>query len=1259
MKKMLLYFLFGAALTGFAAEERDPSMLFHASFDAYSANPDYTKGHKFTQTVPLRDLQLRMHAGVAGKGNALELSNREAASYFAPGSIDAQQGTVSMWVAPKNWVPSKSRFQIFFYAKLTNGWTLLIYKFIKPGYIRTALIYKGKEYAINVPVKDEDWANGKWHHLAVSWDNTRITFYMDGKKAKQQQYTKNPVVFKAPLQFPAKIEKCNFFLGAGASGFAKNAEDKTVFDEVKIYNRPLSVDEIRKEYEAFFPPQTGAADRPTAAIPVGSAITIDGKIDKKEWADATVLPLITPIDQSKSTHGPYTRLYMKQDAENYYFATEVLEKAGRSAITRDDDMEIWRDDSVEMHFISPRAKRYYQFIVNPRGMLFDALQTVKDFNVHSYQPGAGANYQSHAKKAAFTGENFWSVELAIPKKSLKMENDMRANFCRTSYGANSFATWAPGCTRYFHMEKFGHLINGGKAVRLENFEFAGGNCKIDFSEKDVCIYDSNNRKYEFINGKLELPAGIFRLESKGKDWKYVLPFYLKKGFDFSYKCFYTRKAIEVQLDLSSADQNVRNKLKTGLPVQVTLETAAGKVVTSQNASVKSSTGIVMLPLPANPVRGTYNIRVTLNPGKDKINAIKRFRIPDMTPFINKVADDHTVPVPWTPVKKSGGNYTTLNKAFTFGKGPFPATVKVDGEDVFKSGPAMMLNGANIIWSAPVMKENTGDRVVFEGTGKKDTFTFRYRTELWFDGMLKTDIFMDGKDAIKSLKLGWKVPAAQAQYLLNPLFTPWGGKDGEKLSLPYSNAQDFMIWTMGFEKGVCFHPKSQANFVNRKNAKNYTISRKGDTVSLNVDIITQKSVLKKTAQYTFVFMPTPAKPFEGKWRTWNYGDLWGYQPHESFKANGFGVTKQPQPFDFEPWTGFVPAHPEKFAKYAKEQIAKGSSFMPYSQPCYVGETEEAFDWFLPECEQKPGKFSGTAWSFKEKRRYDSYPACGGTDFADLFVWRAEKLLKDYPDLAGLYYDICDGRICYNTLHGHGGTDAFGQEYADSTLLDLREYFLRIRKVVKKFDKLLVLHAHNRYSPFSHSFGDAWFPGEQYVGKVHVNPHHFYCEEIPLREYQSAYSSRTHGCSIIFFSQLRRQKWVYKTRSYADEVHTMMYLTPVMLHDINTAVTESKPDIIGKLWTLRHRVNIADAVFHGYWFDKTYSVNAPGVYVSWYELKNAPFRRMIIIGNMSKTDRVVKLNGVGDVTLYDLWNKDAAQSPASIKVSKENFRVFGIK
>ena len=125
MKKMLLYFLFGAALTGFAAEERDPSMLFHASFDAYSANPDYAKGYKYTQTESLRDLQLRMHAGVAGKGNSLELSNSEAASYHAPGNIDTQKGTVSLWVSAKNWVPSKPPFQIFFHSHLSDGWRLL------------------------------------------------------------------------------------------------------------------------------------------------------------------------------------------------------------------------------------------------------------------------------------------------------------------------------------------------------------------------------------------------------------------------------------------------------------------------------------------------------------------------------------------------------------------------------------------------------------------------------------------------------------------------------------------------------------------------------------------------------------------------------------------------------------------------------------------------------------------------------------------------------------------------------------------------------------------------------------------------------------------------------------------------------------------------------------------------------------------------------------------------------------------------------
>ena len=1260
MKQLLLFLSAIFATAVFAAEEKkDSSLLFYASYDSYSANADFAKGHKHTATASLRDLQLRMHAGVAGKGNALELSNRESASYFAPGNIDPRQGTVMLWAASKNWAPSNAKFQIFFHARLTGGWRLLIYKFIKPGYIRTALIYKNKEYAINIPVKDVDWSPGKWHQLAVTWDNTRITFYMDGKKARQVQYTKNPLTFKA-ADFPAKIEKCNFVIGAGGIGFSVNPEHKTAIDEVKIYNRMISPDEIRKEYEKFFPPQTGAADRPIVSVPNGSAINLDGKIDKKEWADASVVPVINLLQKGVQNYGPFTRVYLKQDAANYYFAAEVMEKAGRSVVTGDDNVDIWRDDCVELHFFSPQNKHYYQYIINPRGALFDSFQTPKDSQMYSYVPGGNMAYQSKAKKAVFNGEKSWSVELVIPKKSMKFGKEIWANFCRTNYGAKSFVTWAPGCQSYFHMEKFGKLVMGGKPGRLENFAFQDGSCKVDFNGRDICIYNNDHSRLNFTDGKLELPAGLFRLESKGKNWNYVFPFFIKKDFDFSYSSLHSKKSIEVKINLSSASKNVRDQLTKGLPVIVTLEKQDGSILTQNKVIVKKAEDTVTLPLPRNPVRSICNIRVAFSAGKEKVNAIKKFRVPDMTPFLKKVADDHAIPTPWTAIKQqSNGKFEMLSKTVAFGKGPFPTAAAIDGKPVFKSAPVMILNGKNIAWGPAVVKENTGDRVIFEGTGKTEGFTFRYRSELWFDGMVKTDIFMDGKKAINSLKMNWKVPASQAQYLLNPLFTKWQGKDGEKLSLPYSFGQDFMLWTMGLKEGLCFHPQSQANFFNARNHKNYTISRKGDTVSIDVDIISKKAMLQKTAKYTFVFMPTPAKPFDPKWRDLNYGDLWGYQKHETFKVNGFGVNKIAQPYDLEPWTGLVPAFPEKFAKYAKDQLKKGSSFVPYSQPCYMGEIEEAYDWFFPECETKPDHLAGTAWSHKEKRLYNSPAVCGDTELSHLFVYRADKILTDYPDLSGLYYDICQGNICYNTRHGHGGVDAFGQEYADSNLLSLRSFFLRIRKVVKKHNKLLILHAHNRFSPFTHAFGDAWFPGEQYVVNVHQNPHHFYCDGIPLREYQSAYSSQTHGCAMILFSQLRRQIWVYKTRNYADDVHTMMYLTPVMLHDINTAVTESKPALIGKVWSIRHDMKLSDAVFHGYWFDKTYTVNVPGVYVSWYELKNAPYRRMIVIGNIGKKAHTVKLEGLGADKLYDLWNGHAPQDGIAIKIGKETFRVFGLK
>ena len=74
-------------LAGMAAE-KDYLLLFHAGFDSYSAHADFAEGRKECRGIA-PDLQLRMHHGIAGKGNALCLNNKECClwKFINPPSI--------------------------------------------------------------------------------------------------------------------------------------------------------------------------------------------------------------------------------------------------------------------------------------------------------------------------------------------------------------------------------------------------------------------------------------------------------------------------------------------------------------------------------------------------------------------------------------------------------------------------------------------------------------------------------------------------------------------------------------------------------------------------------------------------------------------------------------------------------------------------------------------------------------------------------------------------------------------------------------------------------------------------------------------------------------------------------------------------------------------------------------------------------------------------------------------------------------------
>ena len=71
---------------------------------------------------------------------------------------------------------------------------------------------------------------GVWHHIAMTWDGDRMTAYLDGKAAGEA------AVKMAPAAGPMFIGK----RGHGVTSFFNG-----LIDEVLIYNRPLSSEEIQ------------------------------------------------------------------------------------------------------------------------------------------------------------------------------------------------------------------------------------------------------------------------------------------------------------------------------------------------------------------------------------------------------------------------------------------------------------------------------------------------------------------------------------------------------------------------------------------------------------------------------------------------------------------------------------------------------------------------------------------------------------------------------------------------------------------------------------------------------------------------------------------------------------------------------------------------------------------------------------------------------------------------------------------------------
>ncbi|MCF6174306.1 MAG: LamG domain-containing protein [Victivallaceae bacterium] len=230
-----------------AAED---DLSFKLTFDNKNTTADFARGNPASTTCDA-NLEFRTILGFNLK-NAFNKRETETLKYDVTKNIDYRQGTITIWLMAKNYVPKNYRagnrsFKSFFYILFKNRndfVKLYLYEYYQWA---NGLIYfecNGEKYAITKFPMGR-FKQGEWFQVAVTWGSNGLKVYTNGK-------------FVSKAAMPKKLKTVNFipdpkesFIGLRERMWPAGKPDvgkETVIDDVKIYKVALSDLQVKNQY---------------------------------------------------------------------------------------------------------------------------------------------------------------------------------------------------------------------------------------------------------------------------------------------------------------------------------------------------------------------------------------------------------------------------------------------------------------------------------------------------------------------------------------------------------------------------------------------------------------------------------------------------------------------------------------------------------------------------------------------------------------------------------------------------------------------------------------------------------------------------------------------------------------------------------------------------------------------------------------------------------------------------------------------------
>ncbi len=213
------------------AQSKEPGLLFYLSGD-HGFNADYAAGGNPTPNF-LKDVKILPDGA---RGSYLQCGNNQLLSYWAPGNIYSQRGTLSFYWRSRDPVDA-TEFPIFRVGYGDHSsWDMVWLRIDYNGHGFDAFVTDINLGRTRVSYTMPDFPKpNEWVHLALAWDETSgIRFYVNGKLAGEKAATG---MFDAALDQFGPHSRIIAPTGVESSYNYDRGGD---IDELRIYDRMLS-----------------------------------------------------------------------------------------------------------------------------------------------------------------------------------------------------------------------------------------------------------------------------------------------------------------------------------------------------------------------------------------------------------------------------------------------------------------------------------------------------------------------------------------------------------------------------------------------------------------------------------------------------------------------------------------------------------------------------------------------------------------------------------------------------------------------------------------------------------------------------------------------------------------------------------------------------------------------------------------------------------------------------------------------------------